>query len=209
MRTERLRLLAFLVPTTLAAVAVVACSSDPPKKAASTKKDTSGDKDTKSDTDATEQQQTAPRPTTTTTAPPPPFDAGARAFPDASLPKPPPNSQPPAPTTQFCRQLAGCCGQLGVLDQVACRLTAGYNDETACGVELAVCSGGGFEGIGDSLGLFNQNNPQCASLARCCDTFQRDGYTATASDCQEWAQTGNETWCSDQIATYQSYGSCF
>jgi hypothetical protein len=190
----------------LAAVAVVACSSDPPKKAAAKKDDT---KNAKDDTQPQEQEQTAaPRPTTAPSAAPPP-DAGLNAFPDASIPRPPPNSLPPAPTTQFCRQLAGCCGQLGILDQVACRLTAGYNDETACGVELAVCSGGGFSGIADGLGLFQSNNPQCAKLAGCCNTFQSQGYTATAADCQDWAQTGNESWCSEQISTYQSYGSCF
>jgi hypothetical protein len=90
---------------------------------------------------------------------------------------------------------------------LACGGTSVLGNETACGVELAVCQGGGIDtsGIGD---LFKSNNPNCASLAKCCGHFQDEGFSETASDCGEWVQIQDETMCQDQLTTYQSYGEC-
>jgi hypothetical protein len=158
MRTERFRFLAVVLPVfTLGAI--VACSGpeDPaPHKVTKGDDDDDDDKNTKSsDSDLTTKKQTPPAsapPPPVNAAPPPVLDAGNDATPPAPAPAKPAQPQPPA--TQFCRTLSRCCSTLDFFESLACTGTAMAGNETACGVELGVCSAGGFGEIGDQFGDF-------------------------------------------------------
>jgi hypothetical protein len=209
MLTQRLGILAlmFTISTT---AAVVACSSPPPKKATPKPADSGDPNGDGNNSQEQSSAQTTPPPAAAPPAAPVALpDAGLR-FPDASLPPPPPGAQkPPAPTTRFCMALSQCCGSLPDMFQVlVCGGTAVAGNEDACGLELAVCQAGGIDtsGIGS---LFQQDNPNCTALARCCGQFQSQGYTETANDCSGWVQIQDEGSCQQQLQTYQSFGTCF
>jgi hypothetical protein len=151
MSTRPLILLAMILPAT---VAVIACSSAPapaPAKDHTTDPDDTKDQPPTQSADVTSKPAPAPTPTPSAAPPPAPvLDAGL----DAAKPPPTPVQPPPGQTTQFCAMLSRCCGNLDTFNAIACTGTALAGDETACGVELAVCNAGGI----DFGGLFGTNN---------------------------------------------------
>jgi PBP1b-binding outer membrane lipoprotein LpoB len=149
MSTRSLIILSMVLPAT---VAIVACSSAPPPAPAPSDKST----DNGNDNTASNSQDVTSTPSATVTAPPKPLviDAGIADSGVDAAKTPTPVQGAPQPTTHFCTQLSQCCGNLSTFQALACTGTAIAGDETACGVELAVCNAGGI----DFGGLFGDDD---------------------------------------------------
>jgi hypothetical protein len=125
--------------------------------------------------------------------------------PDATVPLPPATdagtdsstNTTTTPKTTYCRDLNPCCLTLAsTVEKFACVGVSLAGKETACQLELALCSGGGVGGT------------PCSNLNKCCDQMASEGYGGDAADCRTHSAQNNATTCSSWLSTYKNDGWC-
>ena len=143
---------------------------------------------------------------------PPAPAAMAAPAPDAAAPAPThdagADSSTAPVTTQYCKDLNGCCGSLtDTIEKFACIGVAIAGKETPCRVELAVCSAGGL-GLGGLGGAGGGGGSECNDLSTCCDQMESEGYSGDASDCRGHLSGNNAGVCSSWLTEYRDLNWC-